>query len=169
MAVYYYLAVACPDQEAALAMSAHFDAVALCLHDGLTINCYASASQDWENAWWCIVRPFGASINAVGPDGQPEPNLANRAQRSEIGQLLYQRLRSAPQFLYALYGAEAQDQFFDVYSTYNQVLRNPALIKDGWEGLVLNSALWEQIGAPTSYEPYRPGYIWKPYHAEYNW
>jgi hypothetical protein len=169
MAVYYYLAVACSDQEAAIAVSTHFDAVALSLYDGLAISCYASASQDWEKAWWSIVRPFGASINALGPDGQPEPNLANHAQRSEIGQLLYQRLLSAPQFLYALYGAEAQDQFFDVHSTYNRVLRDPTLIKNGWEGLVLNVALWEQIGSSASYETYRPGYVWMPYRREYNW
>lgn len=38
--------------------------------------------------------------------------------------------------------------------------------QEGWEGLVLQLALWEQGGSPASYEAYRPGYVWKPYRGE---
>lgn len=169
MAVYYYLAVACPDQDAAAAVTDYFDSLVLVLSNGLSIRCGASTSQDWEGAWWSIVRPYGASINAFDSDGQPEPNLTTGAQRSEIGNLLYQHLRGAPEFRYALFGAEALDQFFDVDSTHNMVLRDPKLIQDGWEGLVIDQALWEQIGYSDRYEPFRPGCVWRPYRRDHRW
>lgn len=168
MAVYYYLAVACSGQEAAAAVTAHFDGLLLALSDGLSIRCRASSSQDWESAWWSITRPYGASINAFDLDGQPEPNLTTRAHRSEIGRLLYPHLRGAPAFQYALYGAEALDRFFDVYSTHNVVLRDPRLIEDGWDGLVIEQTLWDRIGRAGRYEPFRPGYVWRPYRGEHN-
>lgn len=101
MAVYYYMAAAGADEAAAAALTRYFAGLVLTLADGLTITCGARTIQDWERAWWAEVRPYGSSLNAVGHDGQPEPHLTNRRQRSEIGHLLYQHLRGAPDFLYA--------------------------------------------------------------------
>jgi hypothetical protein len=163
MAVYYYLAVACTNQKAAEAVSGHFDGLLLALEGGLSIHCRAESVQDCEGAWWSTVRPYGASVNAFDASGQPEPNLVTNDQRSEIGRLLYEHLRTAPDFRYALFAAEAMDSFFDVYSTHNILLRDPAIIKDGWEGLVIDQTLWEQSGHSEHYLPFRAGYVWKPY------
>jgi len=169
MAVYYYLAVACADRLAAAAVAARFDGLTLALSDGLSIRCRADSLQDWAGAWWCSVRPYGASLNAFDAAGQPEPNLTTRAQRSEIGHLLYQHLRAAPPFRYALFGAEALEQFFDVHSVYNRVLREPKIIADGWAGLVIDLALWEQTGRSPHYEPFGPDHVWQPYRGEDQW
>lgn len=166
MAVYYYLAVACSDQAAADAISAYFQGVSLVIPPDLSVNCDAFTIQDWVGAWWSTVRPYGASINAFDRDGKPEPNLVTPEQRSEIGRALYDLLRTSPAFSYARYGAEALDDFFDVYSTYNRILRDPKLIVNGWEGLVISESLWEQTGFAISYEPFRPGYFWAPYRRE---
>jgi hypothetical protein len=59
--------------------------------------------EDHQGAWWCIVRPIGASIGAWWKDGQKEPNIAISEQRSAIGKQLYEYVRPAPTFCYALY------------------------------------------------------------------
>lgn len=169
MAVYYYLAVACLDQDAAMAVTGHFNGLRLTLSDGLPIHCQAVSQPDWVGAWWSLTRPYGASLNAVALNGQPEPNLTTRAQRSEIGQRLYQHLRDAPAFRYARFGAEALDDFFDVHSTYNRVLRDPGLLQAGWDGLVIDQALWDLIGRSDHYQTFRPGYVWMPYRGEHQW
>jgi hypothetical protein len=163
MAIYYYLAVGCADESGARTVSAHFDGITLALADGLSILCSSYLHRDPEGACWSITRPYGAGHNATGLDGRPEPNLATGTQRMEIGRLLYDRLLTAPDFRYALFGAEALDNFFDAHSTYNAVLREPAMIAPGWAGLVVDESFWEQSGRPAAYERFRPGYYWVPW------
>lgn len=169
MAVYYYLAIAGVEAAAATALARHFDGLTLTLADRSVFPCLAITQPDGEGAWWAIVRPIGASLNAVLPDGQPEPGRANRAQRSEIGHQLYARLRQAPPFRYAFYGPEALDAFFDVHSVYNIIQRDSEVIRTGWAGLVIDHTLWTQSGRPAGYQPFRPGVYWRPYAGEHRW
>jgi hypothetical protein len=170
MAVYYYLAVACADQDSAAALTEYFNGLSLTLAGGLTTTCQADYQQTPDHAWWSVVRPFGASIGGYWNGGKSEPTLMNRDQRSEIGRFLYERLRGAPPFLYALYGSEILDCFFDVSNTYNEVLRDLTILcKEGWHGLVVQEPMWEGAGRPEGWEPFRPGYYWAPYEGEKNW
>ena len=78
---------------------------------------------------------------------------------TELGILLYQRLRFAPTFRYALVGVEV-----DEFRTYRELLEEspaPAL-----PGLVLAETLWQRIGASTAFRPFSSGYVWKPYEGE---
>lgn len=169
MAVYYYLAVGCSTQLNALDIANHFHDLVLPVAEGLGISCEASTYSDQSGAWWSIIRPIGASINAYTPSGEPEPNLTDRAQRSIIGQLLYQHLRAAPPFRCAAYGWEVMERFFDDYNTPAERLQEQAMREEGWPGLVVEESLWPQRNPPPTYVPFRSGYVWQPYQGEQVW
>jgi len=61
------------------------------------------------------------------------------------------------------------DPFFDVLSSHNRVRRDPTLLRDDWQGLVIAEELWEAAGRPAAYEPFRPGCLWQPYQGESFW
>ncbi len=174
MAVHYYLAVACADQAAATAMFDCFEGLPVSLTDGLTTSCWAKSLEDTTAAiWWSLVFPRGASINGHGRDHKPEPNLTSRAQRSKIGHLLYQRLQSAPAFRFARYGEEVIDPGYDgdhnIYYEAMRDPRDPSILAEEWNGLVLNEEMWEMAQRPDQYKPFRPGYYWTPYTGETRW
>jgi hypothetical protein len=78
---------------------------------------------------------------------------------TELGILLYQRLRSAPTFRYALAGVEV-----DEFRTYHELLEeSPA---PTFPGLVLAEAVWQRMGAPPTFRSFCLGYVWKPYEGE---
>jgi hypothetical protein len=78
---------------------------------------------------------------------------------SEMGHLLYERLRSAPEFRYALVGKETDE--FRAFDELDQDVLGPA-----FAGLVLSEAIWDRLGRPAPFEPFRPGYVWRPYLGE---
>ena len=78
---------------------------------------------------------------------------------TELGILLYQRLRSAPTFRYALVGVEV-----DEFRTYSELLEDSSSL--AFLGLVLVQTVWEAIGSSPGFRPFSPGYVWKPYEGE---
>jgi hypothetical protein len=140
------------DRAIAEQFAHHFDNVSWMLSNGSQIQCHAEIFQDIEENWWCRVCPSGMS--EVGIDAPQTAYLM-----TELGILLYQRLRSAPTFRYALVGVEV-----DEFRTYRELLEeSPA---PTFPGLVLAETVWQMIGASTALRPFSTGYVWKPYEGE---
>jgi len=79
---------------------------------------------------------------------------------TEVGYVLYDRLRLAPPYRFAAVGVETFD-FRDV-EDLPEVLSFPAIA-----GLVLAEALWAQFGRPANFVPFAKGYWWVPYRGEF--
>jgi len=153
MALHFSMEVECGSEPAAHIVAAHFRGLSL-RAEGTTLACRANVSRDSENNWWASVAPPGTSLGLPGYDN---PRLQKAAVLSEIGHLLYDRLRTARGFRYALAGVEASEfRYFDELDT--NVLTVP--------GLVLTHELWQKLGNDTAFEPFSDGYFWRPYMGE---
>lgn len=130
----------------------HFDQVSWVLSNGSESQCRVGIFQDIEENWWCRVCP--SSISEVGIDTPESAYLM-----TELGILLYPRLRSAPTFRYALVGVEV-----DEFRTYSELLEDSSSL--AFPGLVLVQTVWEAINSSPGFRPFSPGYVWKPYEGE---
>jgi hypothetical protein len=157
MAMLFGLQIECGQESAARAMAAHFLGVALVLPDGLALRCESSAWRDVEGNWWVSAAPPGAS--ASGIPGRDVPELRKADRMTQIGFLLYDSLRAAPDFRYALAGVEASE--FRYFSELNM-----DLVDLDFPGLVLCDAIWAQLNRAEVFQPFRPGYVWRPYQGE---
>jgi hypothetical protein len=140
------------EQTSAEQFAQHFDAVVLELSDGSQFKCHASIFQDIEENWWCQVCPNG--VSEVGIDA---PDIAYLM--TELGLFLYQRLRFAPPFRYALVGLEV-----DEFRTYSEL--STASPASSFPGLVLAETIWRSLGASSIFQPFSLGYVWNPYEGE---
>ena len=77
---------------------------------------------------------------------------------TEIGIFMYQSLRFAPPFRYALVGMEV-----DEFRTYSELIEESALV---FPGLVLAEAVWQATGSDSVFRLFSLGYVWKPYEGE---
>ena len=153
MAWMFSLSAECgAEQAVAEQFAQHFDAVSWVLSNDSQSQCRVGIFQDIEENWWCRVCP--SSISEVGID-TPESAYF----MTELGILLYQRLRSAPTFRYALVGVEV-----DEFRTYSELLEESSSL--AFPGLVLTQTVWEAIGSSSGFRPFSPGYVWKPYEGE---
>lgn len=130
----------------------HFDNVSWILSNGSQTQCHADIFQDIEENWWCRICP--SEISGVGINTSETAYLM-----TELGILLYQRLRSAPTFRYALVGVEV-----DEFRTYRELLEETST--PTFPGLVLAGTLWQKMGESTAFRPFSSGYVWKPYEGE---
>jgi hypothetical protein len=140
------------EQAIAEQFARHFDNVSWILSNGSQTQCRADIFQDIEENWWCRIYP--SDISEVGIDTPETVYLM-----TELGILLYQRLRSAPTFRYALVGVEV-----DEFRTYRELLEESSA--PAFPGLVLAETLWQRMGASTAFRPFSLGYVWKPYEGE---
>jgi hypothetical protein len=151
MAWIFSLAAECGTETAAAAFAAHFAD-----HDRSSavdrpFQATPSLFQDLDENWWCRVVPDG--LSQIGVDA---PDAAY--QMTELGIALYQRLRSAPAFRYAIVGVEV-----DEFRTYDELRQESSLA--GFKGLVLDAAIG-QTWHETNLRPFCPGYVWLPYEGE---
>lgn len=140
------------EQSTAEQFSRYFDKASCVLSNTTQFQCHTAIFQDMEENWWCRVSPSG--ISEVGIDTPETAYLM-----TELGILLYQRLRFAPMFRYALIGLEV-----DEFRTYNELLAEAST--GSFPGLVLAETIWQAIGAPSVFRPFSLGYVWKPYEGE---
>lgn len=78
---------------------------------------------------------------------------------TELGILLYQSLRFAPPFRYALVGVEV-----DEFRTYSELIED--LFDLHIPGLVLSEVFKERVGESSAFRSFSRGYIWQPYAGE---
>jgi len=86
-------------------------------------------------------------------------NEQDARQISEIALALYDRLRTAPPYRYALIGVEV-----DEFRRFGEL--DDDVVKLDFNGLVLADTVWERLGSPGIFVPFVPGYHWRPFtHA----
>lgn len=152
MAWMFTLSAECGREQAGAEQFAqHFEELSWVLSNGKQSQCHTSIFQDIEENWWCRVCPSG--VSELGIDTPESAYLM-----TELGILLYQRLRSAPPFRYALVGVEV-----DEFRTYSELIEEPSL---AFPGLVLAETVWQLTGSSSAFRPFSPRYVWKPYEGE---
>ncbi len=145
----FELAVECgTDHEAAAAVKEHFDGLTFQI-DGETNGQWMVEylSEDEDGRWWVTVLPFirGRPLESVD-----DPQMLAAAARK-----LYDRLRSAPQFRFAVVGNETFQ--FNRAEALHELLGHPAL-----RGLVVSEELFETLGRPIGFAHFSDGYRWLP-------
>jgi hypothetical protein len=151
MAWIFSLAAECGTETAATAFAEHFADQNGSRAGDRPFQATPSLFQDLDDNWWCRVVPNG--LSQIGIDA---PDAAY--QMTELGIALYQRLRTAPDFRYAIVGVEV-----DEFRTYDELRQELSLA--GFKGLVLNAAIgqtWHEMNL----RPFSPGYVWLPYEGE---
>lgn len=108
--------------------------------------------NDVDGNWGCRVCPSG--LNEIDVDAPESAYLM-----TELGILLYQRLRSAPYFRYGMVGIE-----LDRFSTYNELIDDPTVAS--LPGIVVSEDIWQLLDAPSALRNFAMGYFWKPYEGE---
>ncbi|MGB3295536.1 MAG: hypothetical protein WBB01_21340 [Phormidesmis sp.] len=153
MAWIFSLSAECGSQrEAAEKFARHFEDISWVLSNGVHSQCRTTIFQDIDENWWCRVSPSGVSeIGIEAPD--------SAYLMTESGILLYQHLRAAPNFRYALAGLEV-----DEFRTFDELLSEPLNLS--FSGLVLSNTVWQSIASPPTFRIFSPGYVWQPYEGE---
>src|SRR5581483_6788453 len=99
MALWFSLSAECgPEKAAAEAVVYHFQGLVVTRADGSRHTCGANTFFD-DEGWWACVGVDGVSRSGIRHTQDAE-------QMTEIGFALYERLRTAPPFRYALVGVE---------------------------------------------------------------
>lgn len=106
---------------------------------------------------WCMVCP--TKIN-----GEDIDIYKDKQQMRELVPLLYQHLRSAPLFRFALVGIEV-----DKCITYEELISDNLILQkpEKFSGLVVSQEIWRKLGSPNSFVSFREGYFWIPYSLTY--
>jgi hypothetical protein len=138
MAWFYSLSVECGGEPAAHACAAHFSETG--------VDATARESHV-DNAWWAVIVPEA--------DGD--------AARTAAAAQLYERLRSAPPFRFALTGEEAYEAI--TYAELDAEAGADPSFADRFHGLVVDDEIRERLGSPSALEPFAPGYSWFPYRG----
>jgi hypothetical protein len=140
------------EQSAAEQFAQHFNGLFWTLSNGIQSRCQTEIFQDFEEHWWCRVCPDNLSEIGINT-----PDIAY--SMTELGLFLYQRLRSAPTFRYALVGVEV-----DEFRTYSEL--STEISETSFPGLVLTERVWQAYGASPLFQPFSSGYVWHPYEGE---
>lgn len=142
------MSIECGSKEAAEVVAAHFERLPITLLSGSQSVCEASL-HFWEKTWWVCVCPEGVSTSGVY-------NEKDAQELTMVGKQLFDRLRSAPPFRYAMVGVEV-----DCFRSYDEL--DSSLADPFFDGLVLEDSLWRQIGSPENFVKFSEGYHWQPF------
>jgi hypothetical protein len=130
----------------------HFDDVSWVLSSGRECVCRPDTFQDSEENWWCRVVP--SNLSEVGIDSAESAYLM-----TELGILLYQALRFAPAFRYALVGVEV-----DEFRTYSELIEESSSLLI--PGLVLSRSIEQQLELLPVFRSFSLNAVWQPYAGE---
>lgn len=140
------------DQSNVNKFAQHFEGIEWILSNGRQCQCRTDTFQDSLQNWWCRVYPN--NISEVGIDSPESAYIM-----TELGILLYQTLRFAPSFRYALVGVEV-----DEFRTYNELMEDLSNLY--LPGLVLAKELTLMLEILPGFRPFSSNYIWQPYAGE---
>lgn len=153
MAWIFSLSAECGVHESsAKAFAQYFEGMSWVLSNGQKCLCDADIFQDIEENWWCRVSP--SNLSEIGIVSSESAYLM-----TELGILLYQSLKFAPPFRYALVGVEV-----DEFRTYSELIEE--LLNLSIPGLVLSETIEKQVGELLAFRSFSHGYIWQPYAGE---
>ena len=140
------------DESNAHKFSEYFEGISLFLSNGRHCQCRTDTFQDIEENWWCRVSPN--NLSEVGIDSPESAYLM-----TELGILLYQSLRFATTFRYALVGVEV-----DEFRTYSELIEESSNLSIS--GLVLAKSIERKLGILPLFRSFSPNYVWQPYAGE---
>jgi hypothetical protein len=153
MAWIFSLSAECgTEQSQAERFAKHFRDITWTIDNGIESQCQADIFTDVEGNWWCRVCPSG--LSEIGIDAPESAYLM-----TELGILLYQRLRSAPAFRYGIVGLEV-----DEFRTYSELI-DDAMVAS-LPGIVVDRDIWQLLGSSPTLRIFSTGYFWKPYEGE---
>jgi hypothetical protein len=153
MAWVFSLSAECgSDESKAHKFAQYFEGMSWLLSNGRQCQCHTDTFQDIEENWWCRVSP--SNLSEVGIDSPESAYLM-----TELGILLYQSLRFAPSFRYALVGVEV-----DEFKTYNELIEEAANLSI--PGLVLAKLLERELGIMPAFRSFSSSHVWQPYAGE---
>lgn len=165
MAVYFDIAVGTSDKSSAEAVAHHLaglDFLGAAPHVG------QRAHHAAEDAWWVEAWVRGLSINAPG-DLEPRLAVFQPEARRRL-EAIYERLRSGPPFRCAAVGGEVCDSLLDAEDgTFRQgelLIDDDVLLE---VGSIVDGPLCDALGAPTGFEPFRSGMVWRPQLTRTPW
>ncbi len=156
MAIFFDLAICTAfSREEALAVCDHFAD-----HEGLLPQYGRQPHRCAQGAWWVNLVPAGIGYGVPGDD---PAEVKPRSEQLEILQHLFDRLRSAPAYRFAVLEWEALDRLQDlddevVSLAGVRVNRN----LPGSGGCVLSLECWTALGKPEDFEAFAEGYRWVP-------
>jgi hypothetical protein len=90
--------------------------------------------------------------------------VADALEVSEAGLRLMHHLLSAPEFPYARLDWQAPN--IPLSDVHEYVCTCADGTRQLWETCVMQTAVFDRLGSPEGYKPFRPGYVWRPYHGE---
>ncbi len=153
MAWIFSLSAECgSDMSDARKFAEHFEGLSLLLSNGRQCKCRTDLFQDIEENWWCRVSPD--NLSEVGVDSPESAYLM-----TELGILLYQSLRFASSFRYALVGVEV-----DEFRTHSELIEESSNLSI--PGLVLAKSIERELGILPVFRSFSPSYVWQPYAGE---
>ncbi len=142
------------DESDAHKFAQHFDGVSWVLSNGRECVCRPDTFQDLEENWWCRVVP--SNLSEVGIDGAESAYLM-----TELGILLYQALRFAPAFRYALVGVEV-----DEFRTYSELIEESSSSGLLIPGLVVSRSIEQGLDLLPVFRSFSLNAVWQPYAGE---
>jgi len=80
---------------------------------------------------------------------------------SEVGFLLFEQLKTAPNFLFSLVGVEVDDAY-----ELQDILEILHSAPSNHHGLAVCASLWKQHGSPAAFLPFSAKAVWIPYQGE---
>lgn len=153
MAWIFSLSAECgPNESNVNKFAQHFEGIEWILSNDRHCLCRTDTFQDIEKNWWCRVYP-----NSISEMGINSPE--NAYVMTELGILLYQKLRFVTSFRYALVGVEVDE--FRTYSELIEDLSNLSI-----PGLVVAKEIINNIQILPGFLAFSSGYIWQPYAGE---
>ncbi len=163
MARYYYLLMAFSERDAAIAAECSFAQLQLPLAGLGQLACVTNTWPTYEDIWLVSAHPIGVSLGVAGDS----PQITSTDQLDEIAKQLYRQLRQVEGYISAIAGWEVAELFMiDAHSSYRDLHFTPEVFAGtGWNGLVIQETMWTSMNAPVEFEPFKRGYVWRPYRT----
>ena len=148
----FSLSVECGTEQSQVEKFAeHFRDLKWTIGNRIEAQCQVDIFINEDGNWGCRVYPSG--LNEIGVDAPESAYLM-----TELGILLYHRLRSAPYFRYGMVGIE-----LDEFSTYSELIDDPTVAS--LPGIVVSEDILQLLDAPPAFRNFAMGYFWKPYEG----
>jgi hypothetical protein len=155
MAIIFELYAECKDMGSTQNFAAHFQEVNHTLLNGRTIRWNVALAPSYPT----VVTVWSPDLSHSGVQ-----TLQDAVESTEAGLRLYLHLQSAPEFRYARVGWEVENVPMAELQDYMDVDKNGR--KHLSLNCVLDDELYQQLGSPMFFYPFRKGYRWNRYRGE---
>jgi len=149
MAFFFQLAVECGASHGdALRIGEHFDGYTLHLaSEKEAICCVDTVDEDQTGNWWVSVL---TNMGDTFLETTSQPIV-----RAQVAEKLYERLRSASGYRFALVGIEVFQ--FNRVDALRDLFPHTGLV-----GSVLSEELFHEFGRPAGFVSFSAGHVWLP-------